>query len=429
MQLTIKDKLSKIDKDHYELLKDIGKTAHQINQKAYLVGGMVRDLLLGFDNLDIDIVVENNAKLLAETLTKKSPNCELSRKHDRFHTAKIIFNINNKKIPIDLASTREEIYEKPAALPTVKVSDLKSDLIRRDFTINALAVSLLPEDFSEVVDLFNGLTDLKNKKIKVLHDLSFVDDPTRMIRAIRFAVKLGFQIEEHTKKLLKDAIDSKQFDNLIEKIRGDRIKIEIRYLFNLVNIEEAINAFFDSGIYRMINTSLKPRRDISCNVSTIFDPSHQWLIYLALILNDLEQETQDKIMKNLQMTSDETKIIKNGFNAFNKLKTLQEKIDSIVIYRELKNISIESITIAKMLFGVNDLIDEFINKTSKIKLEITGEDLIKMGINEGKQIGEILDKVLEKKIKNPGMKKEDEIKEVKSYFPGTQTPSDKYPSN
>src|SRR3990167_9944476 len=167
MKSNIKDKLQKIDKDHYTLLIDIGKVSKEEGLKSYLVGGMVRDLLLGFDNLDIDIVVENSAKLLAEKLVKKFPNCELSAKHDRFHTAKVIFNINGKKVPVDLASTREEIYEYPAALPTASVSDLKKDLIRRDFTINALAISLLPDDFGEVVDLFKGLEDLNDKKIKI----------------------------------------------------------------------------------------------------------------------------------------------------------------------------------------------------------------------------------------------------------------------
>ncbi len=417
MKSNIKDKLQKIDKEYYSLLIDIGKVSKDQGLKSYLVGGMIRDLLLNFDNLDIDIVVEDNAKQLADAIVKKFSNCELAARHDRFHTAKIIFNIDGKKIPIDLASTREEIYEHSAALPTVKVSDLKKDLYRRDFTINALAVSILPEDFGDVVDLFNGLIDLKEKKIKVLHELSFIDDPTRMIRAIRFACKLGFTIEENTQRLLKEAVESKQFDNLIEKIRGDRVKIEIRYLFNLPDIESAVKAFFDSGIYRMLSTDLNPRRDVVCNVSTGDNTSRQWLIHLALIIKDLNPEKQEKILKNLQMTGEEIKIIKDGFSAFNRLKE-KEPVDSIEIYRELKNLSIESTLIVKLLPNTQDLIrntlfDEYIEKTSKIKLEITGQDLITMGVKEGKRVGEILDKVLEMKIKNTQMNKNDEVAEAK----------------
>ncbi len=425
--MNIKDKLQEIDKDYYLLLLDIGKVSKELGLKSYLVGGMIRDLLLGFDNLDIDIVVENNAKQLAEALVKKIPNCEIAAKHDKFHTAKVIFNINGKKIPIDLASTREEIYEYPAALPTVSVSDLKRDLYRRDFTINALAASLLPEDFGEIVDLFDGLIDLKEKKIRVLHELSFIDDPTRMIRAVRFACKLGFKIEENTRKLLKEAVESKQFDNLIERIRGDRVKIEIRYLFNLPNIEESIKAFFESEVYRMVSMSLRaeqseawqspkaneiaslqqvaPRNDIS-----------KWLIILALIIKNLSSDKQENILKNLQLAGDEIKIIRDGFNVFNKLKEKQN-VDSMIVYRELRNLSLESIAIVTQLirtssFALRNLIDEYINKTSKIKLGITGQDLIKMGVKEGKRVGEILDIVLEMKINNPEMSKEDEIIEA-----------------
>lgn len=416
MKTTIQDKLKMIDKDHYSLLLEIGNVASELKLKAYLVGGMVRDLLLGFDNLDIDIVVESNALLLAEALTKRFSYCKLSAKHDRFHTAKVIFDLGGKKIPVDLASTRQEIYEYPASLPKVTVSDLKKDLYRRDFTINALAVSLMPDEFGEVVDLFDGLIDLKNKKIRVLHDLSFVDDPTRMIRAVRFAAKLGFEIEEYTEKLLNEVIDSKQFDNLIEKIRGDRVKIEIRYLFNLPCVEEAIKIFFESGIYRMISTELE-KKELASWRDGKTKIGKQWLVYFGLILQGLPNETTEKILNNLQLTAEEIKIIKGGFTAYNRLQTLiknSQPIDSVIIFKEFKDLSQESILIVKFMFqkssDILSLIDEYNEKTSKIKLEITGQDLVAMGILQGKAVGEILQKVLERKIKDPSMKKEDEIK-------------------
>ena len=152
MKENIINKLKNLNSDYYELIENIGKVAHEVKQKAYLVGGIVRDILLDFKNLDIDIVVEDNALTLAKALEDKFKNCKVSKEHDRFQTAKIVFNIKGKEISIDLASTREEIYEFPAALPQVKISDLEKDLIRRDFTINALAVSLMPDEFGEVVD-------------------------------------------------------------------------------------------------------------------------------------------------------------------------------------------------------------------------------------------------------------------------------------
>jgi len=419
--MTIKDKLQKIDKDHFQLLIDIGDVAKKENLKAYLVGGMARDLLLGFDNLDIDITVENNSLTLADALVKAFPNCKLSAKHDRFHTAKLIFNVNGKLIPVDLASTREETYKHPAALPDVKVSELKKDLIRRDFTINALAVSLLPDNFGEIVDLFGGLNDLKNKKIKILHDKSFIDDPTRIIRGVRFAKKLDFDIEEKTQNLLNEAINSEQFDNLIEKIRGDRVKIEIRYLFNLPDVEKTIKAFFDSGIYKMVSTKLTPY-PLSLT-SYPFPRNNQWLIILALLLKDLENSIRQRIMNNLQLSGDEINTIEKAYLASSNLESLireKKKIDSIVMYKELKNIPLESILIVKQLLTsyplpLIPLIDEYLNITSKIQLEVSGNDLKSLGFSEGKIIGKIMQKILEKKITNPSMTKDEELKVAKEF--------------
>lgn len=419
--MNIKDKLEKIDKDHFKLLSDIGKVSKEVNQKSYLVGGMVRDLLLDFDNLDIDIVVEDNAALLADALVSKIPNCELSAKHDRFHTAKVIFHLNGKKIPVDLASTRTETYEFPGALPSVqRTNSLKEDLNRRDFTINALAVSLLPNDFGNIVDSFGGLEDLKNKKIRVVPNKNiFTDDPTRMIRAIRFATKFNFEIEEETKALLEEAMNSGKFDNLIEKIRGDRVKIEIRYLFNLPNIEKAIKIFFESKVYKMVNARLinnEPSKETIAETKKLIEKykiEEKWLIYLGILVNDLFIEKDKDPLTQLQLNGREISIVRGGCS---KSLILRNKTDPtpLEIFKELNNLSMESILIIKGLTpSLSSHINNFINKTSKIKLHITGQDLISMGIPSGKKIGEILDKVLEAKINNPSMSREDELEEVK----------------
>jgi len=159
----------------------------------------------------------------------------------------------------------------------------------------------------------------------------------------------------------------------------------------------------------MVNTELRAG-SWELRLEQEFQRENQWLIPLALIINDLNNDEQNQILKNLQMTGDEIKIIKDGLKATEKLQ--EGNIDSIKIFRILNNHSIESIIIAKLLTQ-NNLIDEYLSKTSKIKLEITGQDLIKLGIPQGKQVGEILEKLLELKIKNPNMTKEDEIEEVK----------------
>lgn len=424
----IKNILESIDKDHFYLLTEIGKISKEINQKSYLVGGMVRDLILGFDNLDIDIVVENNAALLADALISKIPNCELSAKHDRFHTAKVVFTINGKKIPIDLASTRKEIYTEAAGLPVPeKVSTLKEDLKRRDFTINALAVSIMPEkDFGNIVDCFNGCEDLIiNQEIKAVPNNDryenniFIEDPTRMIRAIRFATKLGFKIEKKTKKLLEETMNSGKFDNLIEKVRGDRVKTEIRYLFNLSNIEEAINIFFESGVYRIVNTKLidrKSSKEIISETKKLVEKykiEEKWLIYLGILVNDLFIEKSEDPLTQLQLSGREISIVRGACSKSIELKS-KTNLNTMETFKELNSLSTESILIIRGLNpSLSPHIDKYLNETSKIKLEINGQDLISLGIPTGKQIGEILEKVLEVKINNPNMSKDDELKLAK----------------
>lgn len=427
--MNIKDKLQKIDKDYFDLLKKVGVIASKSGFKVYLVGGMVRDILLGMDNLDIDITVESDAIKFANELVHNLSNCQLEAKHEKFNTAKVIFDIKDKTIPIDLATTREEIYKFPGALPEVSTSTLEKDLVRRDFSINALAVSLLPDDFGRIIDLFNGLEDLKNKKIKILHDKSFIDDPTRMIRAIRFSVRLGFHIEEKTNNLLNEAIKSGKFDNLIKTLRGDRIKIEIRYLFNLKNLEESIHAFFQSEIYKMISTKLSEPFDIKDTLPFPIDNNEdhsssliklirirQWIISLGILLKNLSEEDRSEIMKNLQLTSEEIKCIDSGLSKYKALKEENLNLDRIIIYNELYKLPSESILIVRTLFknekNIIDLIDDFLLNTSKIELKITGTDLAAIGISQGKMIGDVLKKVLEKKILNPKMTRDDEIKEV-----------------
>ncbi|MFC1630994.1 hypothetical protein ACFL2I_00360, partial [Candidatus Omnitrophota bacterium] len=169
------------------LIRKIGAIGQDHGFPAYLVGGFIRDLLLGADNLDLDIVVEGDglrfASLLQERIVLKVTG------HKRFGTATITLPSGFK---IDLASARRESYAHPAALPSVSQSSIKEDLFRRDFTINALAMAINRDDFGRLLDLLAGQQDLIKKKIRVLHDRSFIDDPTRIIRAIRFAQRYNF---------------------------------------------------------------------------------------------------------------------------------------------------------------------------------------------------------------------------------------------
>jgi len=196
------------------ILKKIGEIADKENINAFVVGGFVRDALLGVDDKDIDIVVEADAIDFAKKFAGK-----FIVQHDGFKTA--VVEMNGYKI--DFVTARKERYKKPAALPEITPATIKEDLFRRDFTINAIAISLNKKDFGRIIDYYDGQKDLKAKKIRVMHDKSFIDDPTRIFRAIRFQKRLGFNIEPHTQILMTDAINS----GMIQKLKKQRVKKEL----------------------------------------------------------------------------------------------------------------------------------------------------------------------------------------------------------
>lgn len=205
----------------FALLEEFGRTADALGLKVFAVGGFVRDLLLEEPNLDLDIVVEGDGIAFAEAFAR-SHDCRV-RSHEKFNTAVIVLPDDFK---VDVASTRVEYYLEPAALPSVEIASLKLDLYRRDFTINTLAIVLNSGSFGELLDFFGGLRDLRERAIRVLHNLSFVEDPTRVFRAVRFEQRLGFQIGKQTEHLIRSAVDM----GFLVRIGGPRLLNEIIHI-------------------------------------------------------------------------------------------------------------------------------------------------------------------------------------------------------
>lgn len=218
------------DKKIVRLLRLIGERADAMGDKAFIVGGTVRDLMLGARHLDLDVVVEGppardggirragDAILFGERLAEELQ--ATLKTHKMFGTCTLG---TKDKLKIDFATARKEIYAHPAALPTVEFGSLKDDLNRRDFTINAMAVSLNEDSFGRLIDLFGGERDLGKGIIRVMHEASFIDDPTRIFRAVRFEQRLKFSIETKTLKLLKAAIKK----GMLSKLSKYRIKKEL----------------------------------------------------------------------------------------------------------------------------------------------------------------------------------------------------------
>ena len=206
-----------------ERLQQFSLVAEETGLRIYLVGGCVRDLLLRKENLDIDIVVVGDGIAFARAFAGKYA-CRV-REHDKFATAVIVMEDGFK---IDIASARLEYYDRPAALPRVEHASLRHDLYRRDFTINTLTISLNRDNYGQLLDFFGGQRDLKERSIRILHNLSFVEDPTRLFRAVRFERRLGFRIGRQTERLMHSAVRL----NLVKKVGGARILQELRLILN-----------------------------------------------------------------------------------------------------------------------------------------------------------------------------------------------------
>ena len=216
-----------------DIVKIVGKIADKLKLPAYIVGGPVRDKLLGIANHDMDFVVEGDGIKFAEALNKTLKGKLTVYK--AFGTATIAL----KEKKIDIVTARKETYKHSAAYPTVKPGAIKDDLFRRDFTINAMAISVNKKNFGELVDFYGGQKDLKKGVIRILHDKSFMDDPTRVFRAVRFSVRFGFKIEPHTKKLIKEAVS----DGLLGEVNVGRIRKEIELFLKEKNPKKCLETF------------------------------------------------------------------------------------------------------------------------------------------------------------------------------------------
>ncbi len=224
------------------LVRSIGLLAQEQGMAAYLVGGPVRDLMLEFPNVDLDITVEGNCLRLAEGLASQHRDARVTR-YPAFKTATVHLPDGS---PVDFATARQEIYARRGAYPAVKPAGIKDDLLRRDFTINAMAIAINPDTWGKLIDPFGGKADLDNKKIRVLHEKSFLDDPTRILRAARFKARLGFRMEAKTLKLLKSAVKIKVLDT----IKPQRYLKDFNKILKEPNFKEAIKYLRSWNAYR-----------------------------------------------------------------------------------------------------------------------------------------------------------------------------------
>ncbi|MBU1038586.1 MAG: hypothetical protein KJ994_05990 [Candidatus Omnitrophica bacterium] len=420
-------KISRVlPEDLIVLMKKIGALSDSFGFRAFAVGGLVRDLLLGAVNIDLDVVIEGDAIKLGHALARELNGTIVS--HRRFGTCSIATEDGFK---IDLATARKETYEKPAALPIVKFSSIEDDLSRRDFTINAMAISINRSSFGDLIDFHKGRMDLERRSIRVMHERSFLDDPTRILRAVRFESRFGFGISRHTEKLMKDAIGRSIFG----RVSRDRMRDELILMLQDRAPLAAIKRMARFGGLKFVHPAINIDRDLLklCNsIDAVYTrcgrlsdrrrAPEKWLMYLMALSRDLTYSQVSVICNKLALRKFDRAVLllyKTRARAVTKLLNSKRDIAPSRVYKLLEPISYEVILLimaqaalinsnAKATLVISR-IKEFLAKYDGTSLQISGDDLKSMGFRSGPAFKVILDKVLYNKIDGKLKSKKDEL--------------------
>ena len=412
---------------NFQRIRDIGNMADGMGYRSYVVGGLVRDLILKKQTFDIDVVIEGSGLEVAREMAARY-GLRL-RSHRKFQTASLEYEDG---IKIDIAPARSETYEKPGALPMVMRSPLRYDLYRRDFTVNAMAVSISESDFGDLYDFFGGYDDIRKKTLKVLHTISFIEDPSRILRGVRFAARFGFDFGRQTGELLKNALEL----GVIRLISGRRVKDELFLIFKEDYPENVMEIMTANGIF----SELFPQTAFGEEKAALFrevrhvfhwykllylrNKADDKVLYLLALFGDMEPADLYAYAAKFELTrkfmtvfDDVHEFIQSRYKNVHK-KAFLKNSEINDMFRDLQ---IEGLLYVMARYADNQRLQQYaslyimeIKKRVKI---LNGNDLKNAGFNDRMRMKEILKKVndlyLDEKIKT----KKEALEYLEKYFP------------
>jgi tRNA nucleotidyltransferase (CCA-adding enzyme) len=391
----------------FVLLESAGRLADRLNVSAYVVGGIVRDLLLGRSNLDLDLVIEGDGIAFARELAGQLGG--RVKVHERFGTAIVIVPDG---LRLDVATARTEYYEYPTALPTIEHSSIKKDLYRRDFTINTLAISLNGRRFGELVDFYGGQRDLKDKVIRVLHSLSFVEDPTRVFRAIRFEQRFGFRLSKETLALIKGAVKM----DLFHRLSGQRLLNEVILLFSEQEPRRAVARLAELDLLRFIHPALKWSARLESLLRAAEDAVRWyrllylnrkldvWLVYFMAVMEVLPPRAVGETIQRLSMPARDADRIRGARAAADTvLRRLARRPppQPSETYRALNGLGDETLLLLmakSQSESVKRQVSAYLTVYQRTKPSLTGADLKSLGLQPGPLYKKILDRLLDARL-------------------------------
>ncbi len=399
-------------------LAAVADIADEVGFPVYLVGGIVRDLILRVPNLDIDIVVEGDGITFAGMLVKKIGG--RMKSHQKFGTAIVVLPDGLK---LDIATARLEYYEAPAALPTVELSSIKKDLYRRDFTVNTLAVRLNRKNYGELIDFFGGLRDIKERTIRVLHNLSFVEDPTRVLRAIRFEQRFDFRISKHTLNLIKTAVNMKLFNRLT----GERFYTELVLMLSEADPSKMLKRMKDLDLLKFIHANLKTITGTEQLFANIKDTLtwfkllyldvkvEAWFVYFLGFLDPMKDPMAEEVLERLSIPAKIRARAKRSKKLYREVLYLFYKDPDIPpsrVYDLLLPLDPETILLmmAKATQEqAKKYISLYLTRLRSVSIELTGDSLKAMGIPPGPRYKKLLSELLDAKLDGLIKNREEEV--------------------
>jgi len=410
---------TKTDKKTLGLIKQAGLLADSLGINAYLVGGMVRDVLLGLKpGRDIDLTVEGDGLAFARSF---ADNMDASYKgFEKFRTARIFLKDGFR---IDVASARSEAYPEPGMLPIVELAAINQDLYRRDFTVNAMAVRINKDKFGELLDPFGGENDLKTGTLKVLHDRSFIDDPTRLLRFIRFRSRLGFKPDKNTMELFNADVSAGVFD----AVSGERLREELVLILKEKNSCAAMLALSESGALAALAPGIRQGKAVAGAFHRI-EAGEKFVINygadplklkLAAVLAASGDKYTGEFLNKFKFANDWKIAVFGIRRACSRLKALGKKLLPGMVHEQLEGVRSDALAYLEIAMAgktARENIRRYRTALKTVKLSITGKTLIEMGIKPGKICGAILKNTLVAKLDKKIKTRRQEIEFVEKFI-------------
>lgn len=382
--------LHDLPKEINKLLSSVQRVADKLGYSVYIVGGFVRDLLLKVPTQDLDFVVEGDGHAFAKALFKSLDEGQLVL-HEQFGTARIEFPDGSH---LDVAKSRWEYYAFPGALPQVEESRLRDDMFRRDFTINAMAIAINSTRYGELIDYYGGLRDLKQGEIRFLHNLSFIEDPTRILRAVRFAGRYDFKIANETREGAFTALRTE----ILHKLSTERFTEELMLLLREKNFGKMGEILLEFGVLREWFKRDLPWDFVHSSLNADEDSEKKWLI----ILRKMNQFQIELVLSRLRLTKElrwttmtyaKLSAQLSSVNFYSETASGEDKFSLAILDNYFFGVSSLFLDVLMLNEEFKRPIEVYRKALEQMQMTLNGTDLIEMGVKEGPEVGRILKEI------------------------------------